>query len=47
MYANVFGQEGVEKAIDILKTELAIDAGNIGVADVKKIGPKNVSVGLY
>ncbi|OLN83334.1 Cytochrome b2, mitochondrial 4 [Colletotrichum chlorophyti] len=37
MYANVFGQEGVEKAIQILKHEIAIDAGNLGVPDLKKI----------
>ncbi|VUC29252.1 unnamed protein product [Clonostachys rosea] len=37
MYANVYGQEGVEKAAKILKHELAIDAGNAGVADLKKV----------
>ncbi|WYZ40876.1 hypothetical protein EsH8_IV_001217 [Colletotrichum jinshuiense] len=37
MYANVFGQEGVEKAIELLKHEIAIDAGNLGVPDLKKI----------
>ncbi|OBR14509.1 FMN-dependent dehydrogenase [Colletotrichum higginsianum IMI 349063] len=37
MFANIFGQEGVEKAIQILKREVAMDAGNLGVADLKKI----------
>ncbi|KAK1977021.1 FMN-dependent dehydrogenase [Colletotrichum cereale] len=37
MFANVFGQEGVERAIRILKTELANDAGNLGVPDLKAI----------
>ncbi|KAK9780912.1 hypothetical protein SCAR479_02098 [Seiridium cardinale] len=37
MYANVYGRDGVEKAIDILKQELAWDAGNSGVADLKNI----------
>ncbi|KXH30708.1 hypothetical protein CSAL01_13470 [Colletotrichum salicis] len=39
MFANVFGQEGVEKAIQLLKHEVAIDAGNLGVGDLKKINP--------
>lgn len=43
MYANVYGREGVEKAIDILRTELAWDAANTGVADLKKISPSIVS----
>lgn len=43
MYANVYGQPGVEKAIEIMKHEIAIDAGNVGVADLKKITPKIVS----
>ncbi|CZS75087.1 unnamed protein product [Fusarium graminearum] len=37
MYANVFGQEGVEKVIDIMNTEIAGDAATLGVADLKKI----------
>ncbi|KAH6885850.1 hypothetical protein B0T10DRAFT_85492 [Thelonectria olida] len=37
MFANIFGQEGVEKVISILKHEIAIDAGNLGVANIKKI----------
>ena len=43
MYANVYGTEGVRKAIQILKTELAWDAGNTGVGDLKKIDPKILS----
>ncbi|TQN65295.1 Cytochrome b2 [Colletotrichum shisoi] len=37
MFANIFGQEGVEKAIQIIKREVAMDAGNLGVADLKEI----------
>ncbi|KAL9563926.1 hypothetical protein ACKAV7_011961 [Fusarium commune] len=37
MYANAFGQEGVEKVIDIMNTEIAGDAANLGVADLKNI----------
>lgn len=43
MYANVFGQPGVERAISILKREIAIDAGNLGIADLKRINPSYVS----
>ncbi|KAI1808716.1 FMN-dependent alpha-hydroxy acid dehydrogenase [Daldinia bambusicola] len=39
MYANVYGTEGVKRAIDILKHEIAIDAANAGIADLKKIDP--------
>lgn len=42
MYANVFGQEGVQQLIEQLKYEIAIDAANIGVADLKKITPDYV-----
>lgn len=43
MYANVYGEEGVTKAITLLKREVAIDAGNLGVTDLKKINPSFVS----
>ncbi|KAI1476392.1 FMN-dependent alpha-hydroxy acid dehydrogenase [Daldinia eschscholtzii] len=42
MYANVYGTEGVKRAIDILKHEIAIDAANAGIADLKKIDPSIV-----
>ena len=44
MFANVYGQEGVERAITLLKREVAIDAGNLGVGDLKKINPSFVSI---
>jgi isopentenyl diphosphate isomerase/L-lactate dehydrogenase-like FMN-dependent dehydrogenase len=47
MYANVFGQEGVEKAISIMKREIAIDAGNLGVADLKNITSSFVRLGGF
>ena len=34
--------EGVKKAIDLLKHEIAIDAANLGVGDLKKIDPSYV-----
>jgi isopentenyl diphosphate isomerase/L-lactate dehydrogenase-like FMN-dependent dehydrogenase len=43
MYANCYGKEGVEKAIALLKHEIAIDAGNLGVGDLKTITPDFVS----
>ena len=43
MYANIYGTAGVKKAIDIMKHEISIDAGNMGVADLKKIDTSFVS----
>lgn len=43
MYANCYGAEGVEKAISLLKHEIAIDAANLGVPDIKQITPDYVS----
>ncbi|KAI0848779.1 FMN-dependent alpha-hydroxy acid dehydrogenase [Daldinia vernicosa] len=42
MYANVYGTDGVKRAIEILKHEIAIDAANAGVGDLKKIDPSIV-----
>ncbi|KAF2023421.1 FMN-dependent alpha-hydroxy acid dehydrogenase [Setomelanomma holmii] len=43
MYANAFGVDGVVKAIDILKYELLNDAANLGVGNLKTIGPEFVN----
>lgn len=43
MYANVYGTEGVKRAIDIMKTEIKLDAANLGIADLKKIDPNYVN----
>lgn len=43
MFANVFGTEGIERVIELLKHEIAIDAGNLGVPDLKKIDSSYVS----
>ncbi|KAL9620527.1 MAG: hypothetical protein Q9160_004996 [Pyrenula sp. 1 TL-2023] len=37
MYANAYGTEGVRRAIDIMKEEIALDAANLGVGDLKKL----------
>ncbi|KAI0012136.1 FMN-dependent alpha-hydroxy acid dehydrogenase [Xylariaceae sp. FL0662B] len=39
MYANVYGAAGVTRLIELLKRELAIDAANAGIADLRKIDP--------
>lgn len=44
MFANVYGEEGITKALTLLKREVAIDAGNLGVPDLKKINPSYVSI---
>jgi isopentenyl diphosphate isomerase/L-lactate dehydrogenase-like FMN-dependent dehydrogenase len=43
MYANIYGAEGVAKAVSIMKYEMANDAANLGVGDLKKIGPQFVN----
>ncbi|TGJ86676.1 hypothetical protein E0Z10_g2092 [Xylaria hypoxylon] len=37
MFANVWGTEGVTRAIKLLKTEIGLDAANMGVANLKNI----------
>ncbi|KAH7383202.1 hypothetical protein BKA66DRAFT_417642 [Pyrenochaeta sp. MPI-SDFR-AT-0127] len=43
MYSNIYGAAGVAKAAQILKYEIANDAANLGVGDIKKIGPEYVN----
>jgi isopentenyl diphosphate isomerase/L-lactate dehydrogenase-like FMN-dependent dehydrogenase len=43
MFSNVYGVDGVKRAIEMLKHEVAIDAANLGVGDLKKIGPDYVN----
>ncbi|KAL2207296.1 FMN-dependent alpha-hydroxy acid dehydrogenase [Sarocladium strictum] len=42
MYANIFGVDGVKKVVDIMKKEIAVNAGNLGLADLKDITAKSV-----
>ncbi|CZT15262.1 related to CYB2-lactate dehydrogenase cytochrome b2 [Ramularia collo-cygni] len=37
MFANVYGEAGVARAIEIMKKEIAMDAGNVGVANLQQI----------
>ncbi|KAK7028835.1 hypothetical protein VNI00_014848 [Paramarasmius palmivorus] len=43
MYSNVFGVDGVVRAAKILKREIATNAANLGVADLKQITPDYLS----
>jgi isopentenyl diphosphate isomerase/L-lactate dehydrogenase-like FMN-dependent dehydrogenase len=43
MYANIYGSEGVAKAAEMLKFEILNDAANLGVGNLKKIGPEFVN----
>lgn len=43
MYANIYGTEGVARAIDMLKYEIVNDGANLGVPDLKRIGPEYVN----
>ena len=42
MFANIFGQEGVERALSLFQSEVMNDAANLGVPDLKKITPDYV-----
>jgi isopentenyl diphosphate isomerase/L-lactate dehydrogenase-like FMN-dependent dehydrogenase len=43
MYANTYGAEGVARAAEIMKYEILNDGANLGVGDLKKIGPEFVN----
>ncbi|KAI5922460.1 S-2-hydroxy-acid oxidase [Camillea tinctor] len=40
MYANCYGQAGVEQAIQIMKKEIAQDAAQVGISDIQNISSK-------
>lgn len=44
MYANIYGQPGVEHAIELLKKEILLDAINLGVTDLKQLNASYVSL---
>lgn len=37
MFANVFGVDGVQRAIQLLRNEVSRDASNLGLADLKSL----------
>jgi isopentenyl diphosphate isomerase/L-lactate dehydrogenase-like FMN-dependent dehydrogenase len=43
MYANIYGTPGVEKAIEILKKEIFLDAVNLGINDIQSLNSSCVS----
>lgn len=44
MYANIYGTPGVERAIQLLKTEIILDAINLGVTDLSQLNSSYVSI---
>lgn len=44
MFANVFGVDGVSQLIEILRRELWIDAGNLGVTNMQDVDTRYVSL---
>lgn len=45
LFANAYGQEGVEKVVEILREELEGAMRNCGVRHLKEIGPELVNTG--
>ncbi|KAF1974791.1 S-2-hydroxy-acid oxidase [Bimuria novae-zelandiae CBS 107.79] len=43
LYSNCYGKDGVQKAIQIMKKEIALDAQQAGIADLKKISPAMIN----
>ncbi|KHN96015.1 Alpha-hydroxy acid dehydrogenase, FMN-dependent [Metarhizium album ARSEF 1941] len=43
MYANMYGEAGPKRVIDLMKREIAIDAGNLGIANLREITSEYVS----
>ena len=44
MYANIYGTPGVERAIQLLKMEILLDAINLGVTDLSQLNSSYVSI---
>lgn len=47
MFANVYGTQGVTRAIQLLKKEIAISAASLGVGNLKNINSTYVSTATY
>lgn len=43
LFANCYGRDGVQKAIKMMKSEIAQDAAQVGIADLKKISPASLN----
>lgn len=44
MFANAYGADGVARAAQLMKREIAVSAGSIGVGDLKMIDSTFVSI---
>ena len=44
MYANIYGTPGAERAIQLLRKEIFLDAVNLGITDMKQLNSSWVSV---
>jgi isopentenyl diphosphate isomerase/L-lactate dehydrogenase-like FMN-dependent dehydrogenase len=47
MFANVYGEEGVQHAVDLMRREVTFDAANIGVGDLSQINSSFIDVKGY
>ncbi|EKC98672.1 hydroxyacid oxidase [Trichosporon asahii var. asahii CBS 8904] len=47
MFGNMYGTDGVDRVIQILKKELITDAGNVGIPTLQDISPDYVSAVTY
>ncbi|PWW73977.1 FMN-dependent alpha-hydroxy acid dehydrogenase [Tuber magnatum] len=45
MYSNLYGRSGVEHLIDLLKEEIALDAANMGIADLEQLDARWLNFG--
>ncbi|EME83219.1 uncharacterized protein MYCFIDRAFT_54162, partial [Pseudocercospora fijiensis CIRAD86] len=43
MFSNIYGEAGVERAIQIMKREVAIDAANAGIGDLKNVSARSIA----
>lgn len=44
MYSNIYGVDGVTKAIQIMKEEILSDAAQAGITDLRNVSSKIVSL---
>jgi len=44
MYSNVYGVDGVEHLITLMKQEIIADAGNLGIGNLSNINPSSLNL---
>lgn len=47
MYANLYGTEGVRRAVELLKNEIFLDAVNLGITDLGQLDASWVSTDMF